>query len=321
MFPALQVAPATDQTKQAEQVELVPLNLIVPGNNDRKDFGNITKFAKGLTQVGLIQPIVLHPIGGGKFQIAAGERRWRAHCLYTEKVQAGEWEETPHLTPGYVKAIIREMTDLQISDVMLAENVKRKNLNYKEEAIAYDERVKKGQPIEEVAEKAGVSVAVVEQRIDLLKLAPDILDMVAHKQIALAYADEMVKLDHNRQRLAIRVLRSGYVSIHSFKSYVSQLLEEQAQDSLFDLSEFWVEQVEAMNEGPKNGKSAVVDLPQSDTLPPCEAKYGTPVGDIMFGYIQDLLAQGLDQEAAAVGNVYRKLIDIRRATIPKQVLE
>lgn len=201
--------------------------------------------------------------------------------------------------------------------IMLAENTGRVNLNPKEEAMAYQERINHGWEPGRIAETAGVSTEVVKSRLGLLKLMPEILDLVGDGQLALSYANLITDLDGNRQRLAMKLLRSGNVSMPNFRQYVSQLTEEQEQDSLFDLTTLWADQTVSESEGPKNGKSVILDVPKNPALPAVEAVYGTPIGDIMNKYIHELMLAGFDSEAAAVGNVYQALVGIKKACKPK----
>lgn len=314
------------QPTAAGSVAALPLSQIRPGNNDRKSFarGPLEELARSIAAQGLAQPITVRPLNGGnRYEIVAGERRFRAHQLYTEKVQSGDWERSDFVEPGTIAAIVRPLSDEQASAVMLVENTSRQDLNPKEEAQAYAARKEVyGWGLKHIARVAGKSVEVVKARLALLNLADDILDQVGSGQIPLAYAGLMADLDLNRQRLAVSLLSAGPVSLPNFRRYVMQLQEEQAQDQLFDLTSVWVQQVEAMTGGPKNGKAALanLDLPTDETVPKCESKYGTPIGDVMFRYIQDLLGAGMITEAVAVGEAYAALVRIKKACLPKLTL-
>lgn len=313
------------------EITILPLHQITPGNNDRKAFARqpLLELAQSIAAQGLAQPITVRPLNGGNqsalfndlaFEIVAGERRYRAHQLYTEMVQSGQWPESKLVRPGTIQAIVRPLTDEQAAAVMLVENTGRQDLNPKEQAQAFAARCDiYDWSTARIAQVAGVSEETVKARLALLTLADDILNQVGNGQIPLAYAGQMTDLDHNRQRLAVRLLSAGPVSLPNFRRYVLQLKEEQEQDTLFDLTNFWVAQVEDLAGGPLNGKEALarLDLPDCPGLPDCAPRYGTPTGDILFRYIQTLLGDGLASEAAAVGRVYAALVAIRKASLPK----
>lgn len=302
-------------------VSVIPLAEITAGNNDRKQFdpARLLDLAASIAANGLAQPITVRPLAEG-YEIVAGERRFRAHQLYTKKVAAGEWVESPHVKPGFITAIVRGMTNDQAAAIMLVENTGRQDLNPIEEASAYAARHDVYRwDWERIARVAGKSVEVVKARVALLQLDKEIQKQVAAGSIPLAYAGLMTELDTNRQLLAVRLLRAGAIALPNFRRYVMQLQEEQAQDGLFDLTTVWVAQVTEMTAGPKNGKTSLerFDLPHHPDVPACEAKYGTPIGDVMFRYVQELLGAGQVTEAAAVSEAYAALVKIKKACLPK----
>ena len=127
-------------------VERVPIDAIAPGDNDREDFdaAALQELADSIGQYGLAQPITVRPVGRDRFQIVAGERRWRACRLLG-------WPTIP--------ALVREMDDETASGVMLLENVQRAELNPIEEARAYARRMARfGWDVDRVAAAANVAV-------------------------------------------------------------------------------------------------------------------------------------------------------------------
>jgi len=268
------------------------------GNNDREIFepAALAQLAASIEKHGLAQPITVRPVNG-YFEIVAGERRFRAIS------QILEWETIP--------CIVREMSDQEASAIMLAENTGRADLNPIEEAKAYQKRILEFDwDAEEIAKIAGVSKNLVIRRISLLNLVDEIQLLLAFGNIGLCHAEYLTKLDANRQRIALRIYnRSKSISLRAFRHIVNELFEEQSQESLFDLENFWVEQVEVSEDLILTQDGAIVNAPTRDDLPPVvgrnEAK---TTSQVIRRFIDDLLDNGNDAEAAVVGTLYSGLV-------------
>lgn len=314
------------------QVINVPRYKIVPGRNHRKVFDKVKlqELATSIQTNGLAQPVIVRtvnncgrcgeetvsttyptcPACGGEefvnphFEIVAGERRFRAISLLG-------WDDVP--------CIIRELDDRQARDIMLVENTGRVDLNPIEEAEAYHEhQALFNCPIEEVAQVAGKSADLVKRRISLRKLVDDIKALVAGGQFPIGHAEAITDLDANRQRIAVRIYSesNGGMSLSVFRGVVSQLLEEQSQDSLFDLESFWVKQVQLQAELPKRGKRAVTGAPSRGDLPPVEIGTRDNQAVIIDRYIARLLKAGKRDEAAAIGTLYNALVRTNYMAVP-----
>lgn len=110
------------------KVQNLPYAQVQPGQNDRTVFRpeELEALAASIQADGLIQPITVRPTPGGRFEIVAGERRYRAIGLLG-------WETVP--------AIVRDLTDEQASTIMLLENVHRVDIDPVDEARAYQSRI------------------------------------------------------------------------------------------------------------------------------------------------------------------------------------
>jgi ParB/RepB/Spo0J family partition protein len=288
------------------EVQMIPVEWIAPGDNDRQVFQEaaLAELAESIRAHGLAQPITVRPVGGrqARYEIVAGERRFRAIRDILR------WPAAP--------CLVREMSDEEASAIMLAENTGRKDLNPIEEARAYQKRIQQfGWSVERVAEVAGVSAQLVRQRLSLLGLVPEAQKMVAHGHLPLSHAEALVGLDVNRQRIALRALSGApNLSLVAFRELVGRLLEEQSQEALFSLSDFFVQQVAAsvQEEGVPWGPKAIVHAPVDPELPEVEADPRDLPGNILDAYIRQLLAAGFHREACAVGNVYRFLVRHRK---------
>jgi ParB/RepB/Spo0J family partition protein len=212
-------------------IQLIDMTTIVPGDNgsghqDRTvfDAGSLAELAGSIAAHGLLQPITLRPIGESElFCIVAGERRFRACELLG-------WLEIP--------AIVADVTADEAAALMLAENTSREDLNPVDEANAYQVRIDRlGWTVADCARAAGVSEARVLYRVKLLKLRPDLLELVRTGNLPLGYAQIIAdgNLDTNRQLLALRALRNSPSPTPGwFRRQVGELLTQQAQAGMFD---------------------------------------------------------------------------------------
>lgn len=275
----------------------IPTNQIVAGRNQRRVFKNIPRLAASIAANGQIEPILVRPIGGGLFEIVCGERRWRA-CK--------------HAGIETVFAVVRELDDLQVRLIMLAENTGRDDLNPIEEAFAYQEVIDLDHTIEQVADIAGKTERHVRDIVKLLRLSAEIQHLVAHGNLEVNRALALTKLDHNRQRIVVRVHNKSPMTLKNFKAMCSELYGQQAQQSAIpdDLEAIWLAKVQELQgkKTKRRGKRAVVNVPKATGLP--EIDIANTNSDMIYLWIQRLEEEGKHTEAAAVGLLYERLIHL-----------
>lgn len=277
------------------QICSLPVSQIVAGENDRTVFeiNALTELAESIRDHGLAQPITVRPIADDKFEIVAGERRFRAVSVVLK------WT--------HIHAIIRHLSDEEASAIMLIENVNRVDLNPIDEARSYRKRIDKfGWSKALIAEKANVNPKRVVSRLKLLDLADEIQDMVKTYQLGLAFAECMSPLDHNRQRIAMRyIINTDRPSLAIFRQIVGRLLEQQLQESMF--TSIWSTCVQAEEEHLDAIRSK--RYPIDDRLP--EFKRVKNVAVSLETYIAELLKSGDPIQVAAasvVGRVYQGMV-------------
>ncbi len=309
------------QTAPTQIVE-IPCEQIIPGSNDRKIFdqAKLEELAESIRQHGLAQPITVRPLPTGTaglfgsqgpaattYQICAGERRFRAISQVLRRPTA--------------PCIVRVMDDEEASAIMLAENTGREDLNPIEEANAYQVRVERfGWSTARIAQTAGVSEDLVKRRLSLLRLAPEAQHLVSFGHLPIGHAEAMTALDHNRQRIAIRIFQqSKGIPLAQFRHIVGELLAEQSQDSLFGLESFWVAQVK-QQDLPRRGKHAFTGAPTRVDLPPVEAGQADSAAVVIDRWIAGLLEKGLQNEAAVAGTLYDALVRLNYLAVPQNAL-
>lgn len=152
-------------------------------NQPRKDFDEkaLSELAESIEQHGVLQPLVVRPLANGSYQLVAGERRWRAARI------AGLTE---------VPVIIKELSDEEVIEIAMIENLQREDLNPLEEALGYRymmDELKITQ--EQAAEKVGKSRPAVANALRLLKLPNEVQEMVKNNLISPGHARALLGFD------------------------------------------------------------------------------------------------------------------------------
>lgn len=194
-------APASaDQAPTTVRYAELPLDSIVPNaRQPRQVFDDeaLTELAFSIGEIGLLQPVVVRPVGDGRFELVAGERRLRACRL------AG-------LTA--VPAIVRQTDDDDLLRDALLENLHRADLNPLEEAAAYQQLLADfGCTQEELARRIGRSRPQVTNTLRLLRLPPDVQRRVAAGVLSAGHARALLSLDDPAamDALATRIVAEG----------------------------------------------------------------------------------------------------------------
>ena len=182
-----------------DELVQVPVGALRPGKyqpRTRMDEASLAELAASIKSRGVIQPIVVRPVGGEQFEILAGERRWRAARL------AG-LEQLP--------AVVRDVPDEAALGIGLIENIQREDLNPLEEANGLKRLIEEFHLThEQVATAIGRSRAGVTNLLRLLELAPPVQVLVQEGSIDMGHARALLALSRGRQvEVAQRVAADG----------------------------------------------------------------------------------------------------------------
>jgi ParB family chromosome partitioning protein len=178
----------------------IPLDSITPNSRQPRtvfDEDAMAELVESIGEVGLLQPIVVRPLGGEKFELVMGERRWRA------SQEAG-------LT--VIPAIVRETESHDLLRDALLENLHRAQLNPLEEAAAYQQMLEDfGCTQEELASRIKRSRPQISNTIRLLRLPPTVQRRVAAGVLSAGHARALLALPEpaSQERLAQRVVAEG----------------------------------------------------------------------------------------------------------------
>ncbi len=152
---------------------------------------SLTELADSIREHGVLQPILVRPVGN-QFELIAGERRWRASRM-------AERESIP--------AIVVEFDEQTALEVSIIENLQREDVSPLEEAAMFRKMTDLGYSVRQLAQKIGKDKGYVENRIRLAEAPADIRELVSLRKDTLSHAYELMKVtdERTRRRLAKRV--------------------------------------------------------------------------------------------------------------------
>ena len=215
-----------ENTHNEDKIHKLKISLIDPNKDQpRKHFDKdaLEQLAESIAENGLLQPILVREYGEGRYQIIAGERRFRASKL------AGLSE---------IPAIILERDDRKAAQIALIENIQREDLNPIEEALAYKSLAEEyDMTQEEVSLKVGKSRSAIANSIRLLDLPDEILTLVASKELSAGHArtllgvkdrDNMILLAQRavEEELSVRILEDAVKEINKPKKTENEVEEK-----------------------------------------------------------------------------------------------
>ena len=155
----------------------------------------LDELTASIREHGVLQPILVRPVGPNTYQIVAGERRWRASR------QAGL---------ATIPALIEEIDDDTALEISIIENLQREDISPLDEAAMFDRMIHQhGYSIRKLADKLGKDKGYLENRLRLADAPPEIRELVSLRKDSLSHAYELMKVENpkKRQRLAAQVAR------------------------------------------------------------------------------------------------------------------
>ncbi|GAA2212990.1 ParB/RepB/Spo0J family partition protein [Nonomuraea monospora] len=170
----------------------IALSAIVPNPRQPREIfeeERLKELAESIQEVGLLQPIVVRSVGGGKYELIMGERRWRA-C------QRADLDPVP--------AIVRNTQDTDLLRDALIENLQREQLNALEEAAAYQQLLDDFQAThDQLAKKVGRSRSHITNTLRLLNLPPEVQRKVAAQVISAGHARALLGLESAEEQITL----------------------------------------------------------------------------------------------------------------------
>lgn len=213
--------------------QMLSIDVIAPNpDQPRKTFCSkaIEELALSIKENGLIQPITVRPLpkgeDGQRYEIIAGERRWRAHCWLFER---------GYSIAGEIICNVRVMDDMTRDVQAIIENLNRVDVRPIEESRAFQRMIDLGMPIEDLAKKVGRQVWRIEERTRLLKLEPSLLKLYESGNFPQEAASEISRLpDHHQQMKVAKLVISGALKgYRAVRDAVDAVIEEKSQVDIF----------------------------------------------------------------------------------------
>jgi ParB family chromosome partitioning protein len=200
----LSVAPKDE----SEELRQLPVELIAPNpNQPRTAFAedSLLALAESIRSRGVLQPVLVRPLAGGRYELIAGERRWRA-------ARMAELDAIP--------AVVRRHDDAASLELALIENMAREDLNPVEEARACGALVEElGLSREQVGLRVGRSRVAVSNLIRLLELPDDALELIERGALTEGHGRALLLAeDHGERRNLARAAADGHWSVRELES-------------------------------------------------------------------------------------------------------
>lgn len=210
---------ASEEQSAKNAKTTVRISLIEPKpGQPRKTFESepLAQLADSIAAFGVLQPILLREIGGGRYQIVAGERRWRASKM------AGLSE---------IPAIILDGSEAEAAQIALIENIQREDLNPLEEAMAYRSLAEEyDMTQEEISQKIGKSRSAIANALRLLDLPEEILALLASKDLSAGHARTLLGLRDKDDIILLGKKTVEYgLSVRALEEEVKRYLRKKKQ--------------------------------------------------------------------------------------------
>lgn len=212
---------AAPKNKNHQVISYIPVDRLERSPyQPRKEFDEdaLNELADSIRAQGILQPIVVRAVEGEKrFEIIAGERRWRA-------AQLAGLEEVP--------TIVREVSDETALALAIVENLQREDLNPLEEAMGLERLMNEFQMShQELADVVGKSRASVSNLLRLLTLRSEVKTMLEHNDLEMGHARALLSLQGVQQVEAARVVVAKSLSVRQTEAYVRHLMEQKESAS------------------------------------------------------------------------------------------
>ena len=209
---------AENDTEDKNSVVMLKVHEVEPNRSQpRKDFQEeaLAELADSIAQHGVLQPIVVRPLFDGGYQIVAGERRWRAARM------AGVAD---------IPAMVRELSDGEVMELALIENLQREDLTPLEEALGYQTLIETyGMTQDEVSKTVGKSRPAVTNALRLLHLPAPVRLLLEEGRISAGHARALLGFSDEKEMLAAAKLAAEkQLSVRE----VERMAKKSAQDAL-----------------------------------------------------------------------------------------
>ena len=197
--PAIVSLLSSETTHRSTGVKVIPVDRIDSNPQQPRlafDEATLEELAASIREHGVLQPVLVRPVDDGRYQLIAGERRWRASRI------AGQ---------ATIPALVEDIDDDTALEISIIENLQREDISPLDEAAMYDRMIREhGYSIRRLADKLGKDKGYLENRLRLADAPPEVRELVSLRKDTLSHAYELMKVadPKKRKRLADQVARN-----------------------------------------------------------------------------------------------------------------
>jgi len=213
LIPRVQSAPASEG--EGGKPREIPIDQIDPNPYQTRSQVNqeqLAELAASIAANGVVQPVLVRPLASGRFQLIAGERRWRASQLVGKTT---------------VPAMLRQVSDEQAMEITIVENLQRTDLNPMEQARAFERLGREFHMTQEqMAQRTGKDRATVSNFLRLLRLPAGVQKRVEAGELTFGHARALLALEHAEEmEKAAQHIGTHSMSVRQTENYVQGLID------------------------------------------------------------------------------------------------
>jgi len=212
------VSPISGEQSLRTEVRMPIESLVANPNQPRRSFAqsDLDDLSASIREKGILQPLIVRKIDGGKYEIVAGERRWRA-------AQLAQLHEVP--------VLVRDFNDVEVLEVAIIENIQRADLNAMEEAVGFRQLMDSfGHTQEKLAEALGKSRSHIANLLRLLTLPKDVQGFLREGKLTAGHARALITAE-NPSELARQVVKEG-LSVRATERLAKTVQGEQSEPTI-----------------------------------------------------------------------------------------
>ena len=290
---------SSDSAGRGGVVRTLPLDRIVPNPEQPRlafDEETLQELAASIREHGVLQPILVRPLGNNQYQLVAGERRWRASKL------AGL---------DKISALVEDIDDDTALEISIIENLQREDLSPLDEAAMYDRMIREhGYSVRKLAQKLGKDKGYLENRLRLADAPDEVRALVSVRKDTLSHAYELLKVDDpkKRRRLAEQVAR-GELSLVKLREKIEGRRRRPADEG---------------GVGTTDTHDDEVDVPTDDRFAEADASWdrtggAVPLGDDSLVAAKQQLAEAVEELVTVLQTpgAIRSITEVDRANLAK----
>jgi ParB family transcriptional regulator, chromosome partitioning protein len=303
LSPAIVSLLSSDERTRTVGVRQIPIDHIEANpEQPRMVFheDSLQELSASIREHGVLQPILVRPLGRDRYQLIAGERRWRAS-------RAAGRETIP--------ALIEEIDDDTALEISIIENLQREDLSPLDEASMYDRMIRDhGYSVRKLAQKLGKDKGYLENRLRLANAPDEIRELVSVRKDTVSHAYELLKVeDPKKRRKLAQQVASGELSLVKLRERIEGRPTRRRTDAAEEPDEDWDEAVTAEDQERAEDEAAgwVTELTES-----------LPVGDESLVAAKQRLAEAVEEFVAVLRapDVMHSIGDVDRANHAKYLM-